>query len=67
VSSAFDLRRKAGEVRAMAAHSVDRFIKWQLESVAKQFDRLAEQVERPHRPVRPLEASSPSPASPGAA
>ncbi len=67
MSSAFAMRRKAGAVRALAAHSTDRGIQCQLESLAKQFDRLAEQVERPPRAGSPSAAPSPAPASPPSA
>jgi hypothetical protein len=63
MSSVFDLRRKAETVRALAAHSPDRAIQWQLESLAKQFDRLAEQIARRRRAGSPPEMLSPAPAS----
>jgi len=54
------LRTKAAEVRQLADTSTDSLVKWQLASLAQQFERLADEVERRRTPA-PLNAPSRSP------
>jgi hypothetical protein len=45
MTNAASLRAKAIEVRQLAGAATDRMIRWQLDSLANQFDRLADQIE----------------------
>lgn len=55
--TAVDLRRKADDIRRYARQTVDLNIRSQLESLATQFEHLADRIERP----RPSSTPSPKP------